>query len=192
MTLEWIAEEMEGISHYFVESQQMFPNETMGLPENITFEAEFPGGGELESRTIENLEPGFLYMIAIQSIRADFESGNISEASLAYFQTSPDVPNSENITITLETNMLPEGQTPLTLKANITWPELDGHVNYYCINYTNIDDGVEIGPKCIKHTQSRVSENTFRKFLKFFNLSVILSGSKIFEKNRLSTGGFII
>ena len=38
----------------------------------------------------------------------------------------------------------------MTRAANMTWPELQGHQNYFCSNYTNLDNGITIGPTCIK------------------------------------------
>ena len=95
-----------------------------------------------------------LILLAITSIREGYENGNVSEPSLEYFQTQPDAPDPQNITITLDTD-LEVGEeeyvsSSMTRAANMSWPELEGHQNYFCSNYTNLDNSITIGPTCIK------------------------------------------
>jgi hypothetical protein len=101
MTLGWEAIEMEGISQYQISYNKIMANGSIDEEESLTIPAEFIGGGEQETYTLENLEPGFMYTIYISSIREGFPNGNRSEPSLEYFQTMPAAPKPQDINITL-------------------------------------------------------------------------------------------
>lgn len=101
ITLGWEAIEMEGISQYQISYAKINANSSLDDEKSLTVPAEFIGGGEQETYTLENLEPGFQYTIYIYSIREGFPNGNKSEPSLEYFQTMPAAPKPQEINITL-------------------------------------------------------------------------------------------